>query len=364
MTKEEKIGREKGLAKARRRKQRDIQKVVKQNAVSISKTTTEVRDYDARRRCSNRKLPKMHLIERNVKYITHKFEVFANFGLDTIRINVDDRFNLFDKDGKYEKKPKMSGRYHFDRATEAVNFGVVEAIVLCLKKNMFRHVDMTLRCVNVVYVLLDGSSWKGHHEVSDDDGSSFFQLVRNKCFYLDMVNVLLGFVEKTYMKCGSINREALITAMHVLSVLFSVDETPANAMKMDTAKEFAVVSTLNHQLDIQQRGPNACNVVTYGCEILVQFVRMFPDLRRNCTCTLIHRLLVDVYNIFVPEPYYFAEAIAVLDELLKNDMNLNHFRLRSDLILGFLLKHNNSGIPERIVYKDLEETLYKMSKKL
>lgn len=229
---------------------------------------------------------------------------------------------------------------------------------------MNRHVDITMLCLNVLYAILDGSSWKGDSVISENHEKNFDILVRNKCIGCDMVNTLLSVMETKYMLSGNINREMLIESMRLLSFLLYLDEKPSIAITtdvMDVTKEFIVVSTIDHQLNIQERGPDALPIVMYGCEILVQYVRLFPDLRRNCTCRLIHRLLVDVYSIFVPEPYYFPCAIAVLNELLKNDMNLDHFQVRSTLIHKFLQKHNNSGFSERIVYKNLEEKLLQLS---
>ena len=309
----------KDLANARKKKQRQKQKEEKKNNVTVRKTA-DVREYNAQVQKQYRRMRyEITVTERNVSFIGHKWKYFVTAGLRLVRVRIDDSYTVFDEKGRQKKRPEFwnGSQFFFDGAKEVVSFGVLEAIGSCLKKYMLWDVDITLQCLNVVYALLDGSSWKTDEEISEEEETKFFHLVRRKCIGCDMVNTLLTFVEKTHKKAGSLNRETLIAAMRVMSILLSVGDEPTIVINMDAAKEFAVVSTIEHQLDIQQRGPIAYPIVSYGCEILLQFLRMFPDLRRNCTCQVIHRLLVDVYSLFVPEPYYFSEAIAVLNELLK-----------------------------------------------
>ena len=78
---------------------------------------------------------------------------------------------------------------------------------------------------------------------------------------------------------------------------------------------------------------------------------------------MIHKLLVDVYSLFVPRPYYFGCAAAVLDLLVKDEKNLVHFKNRSMLIRGFVVSHKkeHSGVSGIVVYKELESTLLNLN---
>ena len=131
-------------------------------------------------------------------------------------------------------------------------------------------------------------------------------------------------------------------------------------LNLDASKEFVIVDAVDQQLSIQPRGPSAFPIVTNGLKILIAFIRMYPELRRNSTCKLIHRLLVDVYDMFYPLPFYFSSAIAVLDILLESDMNAVHFHNRALFIYNCLLKYHSSCQKQRKVYQDLEKLLFAM----
>jgi hypothetical protein len=127
-------------------------------------------------------------------------------------------------------------------------------------------------------------------------------------------------------------------------------------MNLDKTKEFAVVDAIEKQLAVKQRGEEAFRIVTCGCVILRAFVTLYPNLRRNCTCQVIHKLLVDVYDLFCPLPYYFPVAIDVLDALLKNEMNIIHYENRALFIYKCLIKHKNMS--KQFDYEQLESILY------
>ena len=93
--------------------------------------------------------------------------------------------------------------------------------------------------------------------------------------------------------------------------------------------------------------------------VLHGFVRLCPDLRRNRTLKIIHRLLVDVYSLFEPYPYHFCAAIPVLDELLKSEMNYVHFENRSPFIYK-CVKEYNTKQNQKVLYNKLETTLYSL----
>ena len=215
--------------------------------------------------------------------------------------------------------------------------------------------------LNLLSVLFDGRTWNGEGSIPEEDESNYFSLLKRKSCECNMLSVLLLIIEKRCVYPD--HRSILIDAFTLSSkiILDNVSVPAVIATNMDPTKEFIVVNAIDHQLSMKERGPDAYGIVAYGCVLLEWFVRLYPCLRRNSTCKIIHRLLVDVYSLFVPQPYYFVNAIPVLDQLLKNEMNYVHFQHRSFFIYKFVKEHNSNS-NNKLHYKDLESTLLTLSK--
>ena len=348
--------RESVQAKARKKKYVEKQKQEKKKVEVVFVVKRKKKNEN-----TSRKIVKLGVIERHIHFIRQKDYRYVTHGLETIRWRTDRTFEVMKDNGKPYKKPDdWDGETYFKHATESVEHGVVEAIAVCLKKRMLSDTNITMLCLNLFAELLKGYSWIDDGVVSQEDETSYFGLVRKKGIGCDMVSTLLLLVEKMDKKSGSVHRDIVTESMVILSKLVShKHELEEVVLNLDAAKEFVIVEAIDQQLSIQPRGPMAFPIVTKGLKILIAFIRMYPELRRNSTCKLIHRLLVDVYDIFYPLPFYFSSAIAVLDVLLQNDMNAVHFQNRALLIYNFLLKYHSSYEKQRI-YKDLEKLLFAM----
>jgi hypothetical protein len=156
---------------------------------------------------------KLDTVVRNLKLLKHTFHQYVVYGLDSIRFNVDSRFELFNDRGAKEVKPPESDfSFYFTRAKEIVDHGIIEAITQCLKKHMLVHAEITIRCLHVLSALLDGRSWIG--EIAPEEEDKLFLNVRNRVIECDLVNMLLLYVEKKNEK------HIVIEAMTVLSHVF------------------------------------------------------------------------------------------------------------------------------------------------
>ena len=306
-----------------------------------------------------RQYGKLDAIERGVTFISCRDSEHITYGLESVRWRIDARFDVCRKNGKaYEKPEAWDSVCYFNHSREAVDCGLIEALGICVKKRMSRDGDVTIRCINIISSLLRGCSWIDDGEVCEEKAVNLLVLVISKVVGCDLVSTLLLVIEKLYNKCGKVNRELVIESMAVLSLMVSLSQKyKTSSVILDPRKEFVIVDAVEHQLTIQQRGLEAFPIITDGCVILEAYVCAHPLLRRNRTCKLIRTLLVDVYSLFYPEPYYFIWAIAVLDVLMKTEINCVHFENEAFFILKFLKNHNTNS--QRIVYKELETLLYK-----
>ena len=353
--------REKSLSKARvqkhRKKVKELQQV--ENIIKVKKTEDDIRRESNNRRKKYRKIVSMNSIERDVLLILHRNAKFVKIGLETVRFNLEPRYALLDHRGREISKPdECECLLYFNKAKRVVELNVIETIAKCLKKRLSDE-EISFCCVNVLSALVHGEDWYvDEDEVRQRDCDALFNKIRNQILQNDLVNVLLLFLQK--LNEGNDNQRTIIPTMDVLASILSRKNSVPLIMYVDAAKEFEIVSAMEKQLSIEQRGYNTCMIVTHGCTILECFIVLYPNLSRNRTCCIIQTLLVKVYNYLYPYPYYMYCAATVLELLLKNNKNANQLKRSVPVIYNFVKKHNYESASKKrpIIYGELETLLF------
>jgi hypothetical protein len=251
-------------------------------------------------------LDKCDVIEVCIKWVVHARRSCVIFGLDTLLWRLDAACHEVVK-----KDPDWDDEHYFSEATKAINGGVIEAIETCLKKRMVVDKEVTLRCLNILASVMKGRSWDGF--CLEERAHDFSKQIRTKAVACNLVNTVLLLLEKTVKAKGS--QSILIEAFGVLSDVLSRDHLSTLSVNIDASKEFVIVEAMENQLAIEHHGLETYRLIKNGCMILEAFIRLHPGLRRNTTCRLIRKLLVEVYDVYYALPYHFIYAIAVLDVL-------------------------------------------------
>ena len=298
------VEREKLLHKARSKKQHQKKKELKQKHKTeiVPKTKDDIR-VDTVKRVRLHRSSLLTSLDEDILFINHKYSHFVKLGLDTIRFNFDPKFELVDHRGRQISKPDLfEGRsvLYFNKAKKVLELEAIEAITKCLKKRLIEE-EISLRCVNVLWSLLHMEDLLDD-EISQDDYDTLFNNIRNTIFQCDLVNVLLLLLQN--LNKSSDKQHIIIPTMDALACVLSRKHPVPLAMYVDAGKEFEVVYAMEKQLAIQQRGYNACQIVTHGCAILECFIVLFPDLRRNQTCSIINTLLVKVNSLHRQQKFH------------------------------------------------------------
>ena len=257
-------------------------KVVDESA-KVKKTEDDIRREYNERKKKNRKILSMNSIERDVLLILHRNVKFVKSALEIVRFNLEPRFELLDHRGKKFPKPdEFECLLYFNKAKRVVELNGIETIAKCLKKRLCDE-EISLSCVNVLSALVHGEDWYvDEDEVRQRDCDALFNKIRNQILQIDLVNVLLLFLQK--LNEGNDNQRTIIPTMDVLASILSRKNSVPLIMYVDAAKEFEIVSAMEKQLSIEQRGYNTCMIVTHGCTILECFIVLYPNLSRNRTC--------------------------------------------------------------------------------
>ena len=333
-------------------------KVVDESA-KVKKTEDDIRREYNNRRKKYRKIVSMNSIERDVLLILHRNAKFVRIGLETVRFNLEPRYALLDHRGREISKPdECECLLYFNKAKRVVELNVIETIAKCLKKRLSDE-EISFCCVNVLSALLHGEDWfVDEQEVTQKDFNALFDKIRNQILQNDLVNVLLLFLQK--LNESNDNQRNIIPTMDVLASILSRKNPVPLIMYVDAAKEFEIVSAMEKQVSIEQRGYNTCMIVKHGCTILECFIVLYPILSRNRTCCIIQTLLVKVYNYLYPYPYYMSCAAPVFELLLKDNKNANQLKRSVSVIYNFVKKYNDECASKnrRIIYGELETLLF------
>ena len=329
----------------------------------VQKTKEEIRaDINKRVRLHRERLQTSTDVD--ILFINHKHADFVHSGLDSVRFNIEPRYNPGDRNGREIPKPDESEcLVYFKKAKKVVELNVIEAIAKCLKKRLSDE-KISLSCVNVLSALLHGEDWfVDEDEVTQKDSDALFEKIRNKIFKNDLVNVLFLFLQK--LNRNNDNQHIIIPTMDVLACVLSRKHSLPLSMYVDASKEFEIVSAMEKQLAIEQRGHNSCMIVTHGCTILECFVVLYPNLSRNRTCCITETLFLKVYNLFYPYPYYMCSAAPVLELLLKNLKSADQFQRSALVIYKFVKKHNDDSarIDKPVIYVELQNSLFNILNK-